>query len=115
MVDFSHLVGTPYDKDHDCYWLVRHVLREGAQVNLPEKPLGWRRYGTSIRWPTEVRRFDVLFFARNDFGMVDHIGVAVSDKEFMHANELAGQVVQEPIRRYAHVIRAIGRPHDIRA
>lgn len=115
-MDFSHLVGVPYKKGgidksgFDCYGLVRHVAREGAGIDLPERPIGWRRHGKLLGRDAEIAALDVVFFCMaNDYGLTDHVGIAVSPIEFIHASGPAQSVVQEPIRRYAHRIVNVGR------
>ena len=115
-MDFSRLVGIPYKKGgmsesgFGCYGLVRYVAREEIGINLPEKPIGWRRHGKLLGKDTEIESLDVIFFCMaNDYGLTDHIGIAVSGTEFIHASGPAGSVVQEPIRRYAHRVINVGR------
>ena len=119
MIDFSHLVGVLYRKGganldgFDCYGLVRFVAREAVGTELPEKPIGWRRYGALLGKYASIKPFDILFFCMaNDEGITDHVGIAVSEIEFLHASGPAQAVVQEPIRRYAHRIIDVGRLND---
>src|SRR3990167_1650829 len=118
-MDFSYLVGIPYRKGgiasdgFDCYGLVRFVAREAVGIKLPEKSIGWRGHGRLLGKDAAIGPFDIIFFCMaNDEGMTDHVGIAVSETEFMHASGPAQAVVQEPIRRYAHRIIDIGRLND---
>lgn len=111
------LVGTTYtkggnspEKGFDCYGLTRWVLRKGLGIELPEKSVGWRRHGIILPVSTEIRRYDVLMF-RVRSKMVDHIGIAVSAADFIHAEETFKAVVCEPISRRMMHLKAIGRPH----
>jgi cell wall-associated NlpC family hydrolase len=117
------LVGTPYlaggsdpATGFDCYGLVRYVIRCGTGVSLPVEPIGWRRYGKVLDFSWPVFRYDVLFFAvQNDLSMVDHVGVAIDGRDFLHADRKMGQVVCEPISKYAREGRiiSIGRVNAI--
>ena len=115
-MDFFNLVGKPY-KDgafgpdfFDCYGLVRFVWHEALGIDLPENTIGWRKFGTLLPWPCELQIYDILMF--ESLNVVDHIGVAISTGEFLHANRLADQVVQEPISRYKDKLRTLGRANQ---
>ena len=108
-MDPLDLIGTPYDKEHDCYWLIRSVVKIGLGITLPEKPISWRRYGRTIDWPTDIEAFNLIFFSSNAPRTIDHVGIAVSNIEFLHSSEHHGSVVQEPIRRYGALIVAVGK------
>ena len=103
------LVGTPYDDDHDCYWAVRIVLRHDLGIELPNRPMGWRKYGVVLPKGTELGRDDILFFSMNAQGLTDHVGVVVGPGDFLHADRHCGQVVCEALERRAHLIKAVGR------
>lgn len=106
------LVGTTYDKDHDCYWVVRTVARQMRGIDLPEKPIGWRRFGKTIDWPTETVACDLIFCSMNALRMVDHVGIAISNTDFLHSSHIHGGVVCEPIFKYSAIIIAVGRLYD---
>mgnify|MGYP001577899186 CR=1 FL=1 len=64
-MDFSRLVGAPYKKGgsdangFDCYGLVRFVAHAARGVDLPEKPIGWRRCGRLLGKDAPIRPFDI--------------------------------------------------------
>ena len=111
-MDPIDLVGTPYDKEHECRWLVRTVIKAEKGIELPDKMIGWRRFGKTVDWPTEVERCNLIFFSSNELKIVDHVGVAISNTDFLHASHAHGQVVCEPILKYAARIISIGKLHD---
>lgn len=111
-MDYLDYIGTPYDDAHDCYWLVRSVAEELRGVKLPEKPIGWRRFGRTIDWPTAVSTGDLIFMSSNELGMTDHVGIAISETDFLHASKIHGQVICEPVRKYSARIVSIGKFHD---
>ena len=110
------LVGLPYkdgglspEEGFDCWGLTRWVVKQGLGVSLPEKPMGWRRYGEVLPFRLEaVQRYDILFFV-DDAEITTHIGVANDGANFTHANVHCQAVVCEPIRKYKSAIKAIGR------
>ena len=104
------LIGTPYDDEHDCYWTVRTVLRYDLGVELPEKPIGWRKHGVVLPKGTELQRDDILFFA-GQLGMVEHVGVVIGPGDFLHADRRCGQIVCEALSRRIHQVKAVGRTY----
>ena len=114
-MNWDHLVGIPYIEGgdgpggFDCLGLVRYAIKEIYGLALPESAIGWRRCLDIIPWPTEIEQYDILCFSRNVFDAVTHVGVAISQEDFLHANRLAGQVVLERLARYRHKIKAVGR------
>jgi cell wall-associated NlpC family hydrolase len=94
----------------DCYGLYRLVLKRGLGVELPEKPIGWRRYGIILSPRAKLQRYDAPLFSSNSQGLVDHLGAAVDSYNFLHADRLCGQVVCDSLSRAGRKIKAIGRP-----
>lgn len=115
MKDFSYLIGRPYasggmgPEEFDCYGLVRHVWKEALGVNLPEKCIGWRRYGDVLDWPVEIDPYDILMFMELEENIVNHIGVAISKTDFLHAGRIFGGVVCTSVWMAKDKIKAIGR------
>ena len=111
--DFSDLIGKPYldgglgPDSFDCFGLVRWVWHKALGICLPEKHLGWRRFGDVLPWPCEIRLYDILMF--ESLNIVDHVGVMVSETEFLHTGRIYGGVVCEPVWRAKDKIRAVGR------
>ena len=117
MADFMlDLVGVPYKKGGadpeegmDCYGLVRFCAKSGCGVELPERPIGWRRHADILPPETPIKRYDVICFYTERPGIVTHIGMAANAADFVHADHRFGAVVCEPILRYREKIRAVAR------
>lgn len=80
-VEYSDLVGTPYET-MNCYQLVREVYRRGG-VDLPEDPTpkGWSEITDAPQWG------DVVVFSRNNTGIMNGVGVYVDDRKILTAFE----------------------------
>jgi len=119
----ASLVGTPYadggkspETGFDCWGLILYATKlEGRP--LPDDIFTWsargsfmRLYYRSIRLKEGERpsRLDILCFAHgNSLGLVDHLGIGISETDFIHADKKCGSVVCEPIRR--HKMKAVLR------
>ncbi len=115
----SELIGIPYleggcdlDAGLDCYGLTRVVMKRAKNLDLPERPMGWRRFGKVLPTMMPILPFDLLFFSDDPLGLVNHVGVALDEKEFIHTTSHHGGVVRELISRYRNRLLAIGRAND---
>lgn len=109
------LVGTPYNENGQtpeegfpCWAMCRWVYNQ-IGIPVPGKPIGWRKYFDELDKDSPVQRYDLLCFQNLD-RIVDHVGVAISSKDFVHADEKKQQVVCEPIIKYQLYLVAIFRP-----
>ena len=119
MLDLVHSekypFGVPYKKGGadptgiDCYGLIRWCARIARGIELPEKPIGWRRHVEILPPETPIERCDVICFCTGASEVVTHIGMAISRTDFIHADHRFGAVVCEPILRYREKIRAVAR------
>lgn len=92
--------GREPDMGFDCIGLVRYAARE-CGIMLPEDPHSWRHIGRILDKGEAPKRLDVLCFANaNSWGLVDHLGIAVDGRDFIHADRRFASVVCEPIARY---------------
>ena len=113
----QEIVGVPYreggaapEEGFDCLTLVRWVIRRGLGVDLPERPMGWRRHVRVLPFSmNDIQRYDLLFFSAELDGVTTHIGIANSRTDFTHASQHHKAVVCEPVGKYRDVIEAIGR------
>lgn len=119
------LVGIPYkdggltpEEGLDCYTLVRHVLNTECAAELPEKPpqaFAWAQYVRVYRAPfPDLQKYDVIMFDEIIPGLVNHIGIMISETDFIHAGSKFGGVVCQPVNLYRDKISAVGRPYDNR-
>ena len=91
----------------DCYGMALWVYRS-VGIPLPEKGVGWRRYFDVVPDGAPIRAGDFLCMT-GLLGLVDHVGVAVSPSDLIHADHKFGSVVREPIRRHRENIKRIAR------
>jgi cell wall-associated NlpC family hydrolase len=118
------LVGVAYkdtgltpEEGLDCYGLVRWVLNQELNLDLPEKPFSpkrWSDYFTIFRERPlpSIQKYDVLLFSNILPGLINHIGVAVSETDFLHTTPALGGVVLVPINYHQDRVTAIGRPRQ---
>lgn len=94
----------------DCVALVKLYFKDFRGVVLPESPWAWRHYFDIHRAPFEIIPNDVLLMmAANRLKLTDHMGVAVSDLDMIHACSAFNGLVCEPINKYKHLILGIAR------
>ncbi len=91
------LVGTPYRYGgntpaggFDCSGLVGFVFRESAGVVLPRSTAGIADLRLDPVNPARLRAGDLLLFGQG--GRVDHIGIYVGERRFVHAPSTGGTV-----------------------
>jgi cell wall-associated NlpC family hydrolase len=104
------LIGTAYDDEHECYWLVRQVAEHCLGLKLPENPMRWRDFADLLPPDAALKPFDVLLFdSTTNLGIIDHMGIVIDSANFMHSDRRCGQVVCEPIDRHLVQVKAVGR------
>lgn len=107
-------VGTPY-VDHgrgadgcDCWGLVRLVLQQERQIDLPSymeiSPAEVREIASAIdgevaagAWQTVARpaAFDVAVFRRGRFD--SHVGIMIDNRHMLHSDKQAGRACIERV------------------
>ena len=75
----------------DCSAFVQQYVRENLAVELPRTTAGQRYEGLPIE-RDELRAGDLVFFRRRG---IRHVGVYLSDGEFIHASSSRGVTVSE--------------------
>ncbi len=90
-------IGIPYRygrmsrKGTDCSGLVCMIYYDVGRVKLPHSTRKLRLMGRKIPLQ-QAKAGDLLFFRRGLFGMVNHVGVYISGKKFIHATTKAGVI-----------------------
>lgn len=116
------LLGTPWTKEHDCWWLVRTLYREGLGIDLAHEmeqaafrclEIWWR--GDTALIETIVQPYDLLILATGG-PMADHVGVICDTRSFVHSREKTGvckELIQRWCKRHLQVVRIWSRalPH----
>ena len=114
--------GIPYVMNsHDpqvglfCYGVITNALRFVGE-DLPLDSLDFtnamkhRRRCKLIWMPAPLQAWDMPLMIEPKTGLVRHIGLIIDDgQEMMHAVREMGSVVIEPVRKYMHRIKAVGR------
>ena len=75
----------------DCSAFVQQYVRENLAIELPRTTAGQRYEGTPVE-RDELRAGDLVFFRRRG---IRHVGVYLSDGEFIHASSSRGVTVSE--------------------
>ena len=75
----------------DCSSFVQQYVRENMAIELPRTTAGQRYEGTPVE-RDQLQPGDLVFFRR---GGVRHVGVYLSDGEFIHASSSRGVTVSE--------------------
>lgn len=87
-----HRAGGADKRGVDCSGLMQAVFRDAFRVNLPRTSLEQSRMGRKVKKITEMRPGDLVFFV--DRGL-DHIGVVMDRRRFLHASTKHGVIVSE--------------------
>jgi lipoprotein Spr len=82
--------GTDY-RGVDCSGLVQAIFRDAFEVDLPRSSSEQARLGESVP-RGDIRPGDLLYFI--DRGR-KHVGVAVNDREFVHASRRKGVIISK--------------------
>ena len=82
--------GTDY-RGVDCSGLVQAIYRDAFEVDLPRASSDQARLGESVP-KGDIRPGDLLYFV--DRGR-KHVGVAVNDREFVHASRRKGVIISK--------------------
>lgn len=82
--------GTDY-RGVDCSGLVQAIFRDAFEVDLPRTSSEQARLGESVP-RGDIRPGDLLYFI--DRGR-KHVGVAVNDREFVHASRRKGVIISK--------------------
>ena len=88
-------LGTPYrfggntHKGIDCSGLVCRVFEEVNHAKLPRNSRKQRKIGRVVS-VNEARSGDLVFFRGGLFGSVNHVGIYVGNKRFIHASTKKG-------------------------
>jgi cell wall-associated NlpC family hydrolase len=96
------LVGTPYrwggntpDGGFDCSGLVGFVFRDAAGLALPRSAAEIARVPAPPLRRDQLAAGDLVLFGSR--GRVDHIGIYVGDRRFVHAPSSGGTVRLDPL------------------
>jgi probable lipoprotein NlpC len=90
-------LGTPYQwggmskKGIDCSGLVCLVFREMYNSALPRSAVDMVKLGMAVQ-PADLRPGDLVFFRWGFFGTVDHVGIYIGEKHFVHASSKLGVI-----------------------
>jgi len=99
--------GRSPEEGFDCWGLAIWVYRN-IGISVPDQSLGWRRYFNFLPADIPVQAGDTIGLT-GLLGLIDHVAVAISSSELIHADRKFQSVVREPIRRHRDNIKAIAR------
>lgn len=72
-------------KESDCAGAAQLILRDYANITLPDDRTEWRTYFDFLEWPVELKEFDVLMLCcHNEFEVVDHVAVHIGNNYVVH-------------------------------
>lgn len=93
-------LGTPYSYAHDnkgrgtdCSGMVYRVYKDVLGMDLPRNSAKQAEVGESIK-KRELCPCDLVFFATgSDHSRISHVGMMLTDNEFIHASSSKGVVI----------------------
>ena len=120
------LVGAAYtprgrapEEGFDCYGLLCYVIKQGKGVELPDAHFWGLRHmemiGSNITEPgmpfldllsvgARIQLYDALLLKTGPLAVVDHVGVAVSEEDFLHCGSKIGGVILDRIKNWLPLI-----------
>jgi hypothetical protein len=98
-----------YDKA-DCAGAVQLMLRDFADIDLPDDRLTWVGYFDLLDWPCDLKPWDVLLLAHsNTLQLVDHVALHLEDDWICQLGKDTGGMICERLNRYSSKILYVGR------
>ena len=84
-----------------CANWVTHVVAEAGKAPPPASSLSrsWMKYGKPVS-KSDIRPGDVLVFANTYRNGISHVGIALSESEFIHRSTWDSPVKVSPMGRY---------------
>lgn len=79
------------DRGVDCSGLTQAIFRDAFQIDLPHSSVAQSKMGEAVS-KRDIQPGDLVYFI--DRGR-NHIGVAISEKEFVHSSRRGGVVVSK--------------------
>lgn len=93
------LVGTPYrwggntpESGFDCSGLIGYVYRDAAGIQLPRSTREMINIKAPVIAKHALKSGDLVFFATQKRGQVNHAGIYVGEGRFVHAPSTGGTV-----------------------
>ena len=89
----------------DCHGFVKMYLQDTRGIVLPRDTFAWRKLFRRVKATAPMLKDDIVVMAaQNKLKLVDHIGIAISSTEIMHASSQFGGVVCQPRERLEGMI-----------
>lgn len=83
----------------DCSGFVKAVFQEAYGKELPHKAAEMFRLGAPIA-PIGLRAGDLVFFSHPQSHSVDHVGIYLSEKKFVHSTVSRGVMISSLVDEY---------------
>lgn len=91
-LDARYKYGGMDAKAVDCSGFVKAVYREVYGVELPHKAAEMYRLGVSVA-QSALAAGDLVFFSGSRRSAVDHVGIYLSEKKFVHSTSSRGVII----------------------
>ncbi len=88
----SYLWGAEGPNSFDCSGFTQYVFKNVVGINLPRVSREQSKFGTAVS-KSNLQKGDLLFFDTDRNGSVNHVGIYISNNEFIHASSGARKVV----------------------
>ena len=91
----SHVMGSSSLKGTDCSGFVRQIYKKNFNIKLPRRVIDQAnmKRGKRIHNPNELQAGDLVFFKQNPPCYPYHVGIYLSDMEFMHVSKSKGVTI----------------------
>jgi hypothetical protein len=89
---------------------VRRYFREVMGVDMPKSVRTWRRFFRPLDSSETMQKDDlIIMMGANRYNLADHLAIAFSPSEIMHASSACNGIICTRVERHQHTVLAVWR------